>query len=783
MSLSESTLAEAGASTNAAEVANTATAENFGHLALASIMVSPTNPRTSIPRGWLLSIISNPVAAENVLQMLRMAAGGDRAAYEQLVKDLHDDSTWAEMALSVYTQGVNQPVLVRRLPAQLMETEPGVYVPHTDGDMPAVVYELIAGERRYWASRLAGLDTIPALIKAMTDEHVLAFQLVENLQRKDLDPLEEAEGYAKLIAATGIRKEDIAARIGKSRSHVYERLQLLQAPAAVKAALRDGQIMLNNALFIARLPSPKLQQKALDSLASNHIDLEDGGKRSVRKIREFLKEKFTLNLSEAIFDVKDAQLLENAGACTECPKRSGNSPLHTDLAAPHEKSYHGMHAAAPNLCTDPDCFDAKKKAHLKNKAAALEAKGKVVIQGAKARATIGADGSLKNGFIALKDVKADLAKKGDKAAGVQVVVVQDPRTGKTVEAVKADDVKAVGVKVKAAPSGGRDTWKEQYARQQAEQEERHQQFNRDLRANLGVLAEIRRAASLLPRSEFDLRIVAKITLDGTRYEGRSLLAALHGYEGKGHDALTKAIDTMSMADLATLMLDCALVEAVYEDSHDTSKASTTLKGAAKHYGVDMAEIRKAVAKLSPDVRTQDLLAGIATTAGEAPAGAGLKDAGQKPAEPDKPAKKNKRNPKGAPAAQEADTQLGIADAMQDDEAAPAAGAAVQLVPSLAPEALQPLIDKVAAAIEAEEAEFDARPGKHKNQARKVSLSELDFLRDAQADLVAGQVDDAMFELRNMVGLYGEGKGFATFIREDLRALLIAAPASREGAAG
>lgn len=164
-----------------------------------------------------------------------------------------------ELADSIQAAGVHQPVLVRPLPASRMEDtfrsrKPGAQLP---------THELVAGERRWRACAIAGVSRIPAMVKPMTDAQVLECQIVENLQRDDLTPLEEADGYQALIEATGIAKEDIGARIGRSRTYVYGRLKLLDLAANSAAALRKGDIDASRALAIARIPDEALQAKAL----------------------------------------------------------------------------------------------------------------------------------------------------------------------------------------------------------------------------------------------------------------------------------------------------------------------------------------------------------------------------------------------------------------------------------------------------------------------------------------------------------------------------------------
>jgi ParB family transcriptional regulator, chromosome partitioning protein len=130
------------------------------------------------------------------------------------------------LADSIRTQGVIQPVLVRR-----------------DG----AGYRLIAGERRWRAAQLAGLQEIPAIVREATDAEAFALALVENLQRTDLNPIEEAEGYRRLVDEFGLTQEEVSSRVGKDRSTVANALRLLGLSAAVKAQLAAGALSMGHA--------------------------------------------------------------------------------------------------------------------------------------------------------------------------------------------------------------------------------------------------------------------------------------------------------------------------------------------------------------------------------------------------------------------------------------------------------------------------------------------------------------------------------------------------------
>ena len=138
-----------------------------------------------------------------------------------------DETALAELADSIRAHGVLQPLLVR---------------PSADGS-----YRLVAGERRYRAARMAGLTEVPVTVREMTDEEESIFALIENLQREDLNAIEEAEGLKQLIDTYGLTQEQAASRVGKSRTAVTNALRLLNLPQPVAALVKDGKISMGHA--------------------------------------------------------------------------------------------------------------------------------------------------------------------------------------------------------------------------------------------------------------------------------------------------------------------------------------------------------------------------------------------------------------------------------------------------------------------------------------------------------------------------------------------------------
>jgi ParB family chromosome partitioning protein len=153
-----------------------------------------------------------------------------------------DEESLAGLAASIREHGVIQPLIVTQV-----------------GD----AYQLIAGERRWRAAQLAGLTVVPALVKESTPQQMLELALVENLQRADLNPLEEAGAYRQLMDEFGLTQEQVAERVGKSRAAVANTLRLLRLPDELKAALAAGRISEGHARALLALPDAGLQRRAL----------------------------------------------------------------------------------------------------------------------------------------------------------------------------------------------------------------------------------------------------------------------------------------------------------------------------------------------------------------------------------------------------------------------------------------------------------------------------------------------------------------------------------------
>lgn len=314
---------------------------NFENIAIDFIVPSPTNPRQSF----------------------------DQVALEQLAE-------------SISKVGVTVPILVRPI-------DDGVSVyPHPE-------YELVSGHRRLKAAAIAGLETIPAIVRDLSDEEALDVQMVENLQRADLHPMDEAAGYQVLIDAAKQRgavltQEELGHKVGKPVSYVAQRVKLLDLEPTAREVFAAGHINVGHALILARL-TPDLQEQGLRRIFDpnkQHAKVKDLAEvieraresaamsprspeaaRPVTELKQWVKYEVELDLGQAPWDLADEDLNPPAGSCNACPKRSGNNPaLFAEMVAGEDR------------CLDPDCFDAKAKEFVQITATRTSAGGKPILK-------------------------------------------------------------------------------------------------------------------------------------------------------------------------------------------------------------------------------------------------------------------------------------------------------------------------------------------------------------------------------------------------------------------
>lgn len=201
---------------------------------------------------------------ENVLEDIQQGKTEvqEDSKFEVSVKDVKpnpyqprknfDDEKIHELADSIRMHGVFTPILVKRA---------------------VKGYELITGERRLRASKLAGMDTIPAILMDFDDQQMMEIALLENIQREDLNAIEEAQGYEKLIKKLGYTQEDLAKRIGKSREHVTNMLRLLKLPVSVQNHVVTGELSMGHVRALLALKSPIQMEETAQKAIQLHMSV------------------------------------------------------------------------------------------------------------------------------------------------------------------------------------------------------------------------------------------------------------------------------------------------------------------------------------------------------------------------------------------------------------------------------------------------------------------------------------------------------------------------------
>lgn len=189
-----------------------------------------------------------------------------------------DDNSISELAQSIERDGVISPLIVVRADDR---------------------YSIVAGERRFRASKLAGLNSVPCIVKDLSDEQIYKLSLIENIQREDLNPIDEAEAYQRLIEKFNYTQEQLAEGLGKSRSSIANSLRLNKLSEAVKQSIRDSKISLGHAKVLAGLDSKELQEKLCRRVINENL--------SVRELEAVIKQKPVIKKSYK--DFSDPELM------------------------------------------------------------------------------------------------------------------------------------------------------------------------------------------------------------------------------------------------------------------------------------------------------------------------------------------------------------------------------------------------------------------------------------------------------------------------------------------
>jgi ParB/RepB/Spo0J family partition protein len=469
-----------------------------------------------------------------------------------------------ELVASVSTVGIMQPIVVRRI----------------DG---ADKYEVCAGERRVLAAKQAGLQDVPAMVRDITDEQLLQFQLIENLQREGLHELAEAEGYEQLIKKFGMTTEQVIAKVGKTRSYVYGRLRLTALCKEGRDAFYEGLLNASTALDLARIPVEALQKQAL-----KEITKPKGGDQplSVRAAREHIQANYMLRLNGVGFAPDDATLVPKAGACGPCGKRTGNNQdLFGDVKG-------------TDVCTDTICFRLKIAARAGRLIEEAKKTGQKVIAGAAAVKKIAPHGlhehSYLEGYVRLDGTSYDHGnKKYSAVLGPDYVptLLQNPDTGEIIKIAPRGDIPKPKRKG-GSSGGGSSSGQTRESRNAAAQDQAKEALKKALerRCRMEVFrAVFAKAPKKVERATVEAMVIVEIeNAVGPSEEFYELL-------GLPQEARKTSIETTIKAMGDAELMQLAAVATVVDEATGTWGGATRLNALAKQYRVDPAKIRNKVA--------------------------------------------------------------------------------------------------------------------------------------------------------------------------------------------
>jgi ParB/RepB/Spo0J family partition protein len=350
-------------------------------------------------------------------------------------RKIFNEQKLTELANDIGVNGILQAIVVRPHP-----TKKGRYM-------------IIFGERRFRAAGMVDLETVPCVVRTdVNDAQALEWQMAENGQRDDMHPLEEADGYRVMHERDGRDVEEIAELCGKSKAYIYAAMKLCALAAEPRKAFLAGKFDKSVALLIARLPVAHQNAACQATLTKGPTWQSNDGSAvmSYRQARDYLQRTYMLRLADAPFKVNDETLVSKAGACTTCPKRSGNQrELFADVVNDRDDG-------GADVCTDSTCYQAKVDVHWSRLADAAKQKGRTVLEGKQAQ---GAGGYSDKKYVDLdapandlgeynKSYRQLLGKQADEAVAA---IARDDR-GDIKELVPRAELKQrlkeAGVKVK-----------------------------------------------------------------------------------------------------------------------------------------------------------------------------------------------------------------------------------------------------------------------------------------------------------------------------------------------
>lgn len=471
-----------------------------------------------------------------------------------------------DLAADIRRRGILQPVLLR-----------------PRGDR----FELVFGARRFRAAKLAGLSSILATVRELSDVEVLETQLVENAKRSDVHPLEEADAYRVLHEQHKHSVEEIASKVGRSSTAIYARLKLCALCLEGREAFFAGQFTLTTALMVARVPNEELQRQAVKELTTLRYDGEDRTP-SARQVSEYVRRKFMLRLAIAPFRRDDADLVPSAGACTGCSKRTGAQPaLFEDVESDDD------------MCIDPVCHRTKVDAEWARRQTAAKASGQRILTEKESTELFpyGDHVSQNSGFVDLAEACWEDAKRRPWKAVLgkhapAPMLVRDPLGGIHEVLPKADvskALKASGQKTKFIELDEKDPYSAQEKKRKEKARASRVAAGQAIDAIVGAVAKREPNDALW-------RIIAFGLVDGMWSEVSAAVANRRHLLGDGKrkhesdDALRAKIAELKGGDLRGLVVELAVSKFAYNGQFEWEE-DTTLRQACELFKVDLKKLQ------------------------------------------------------------------------------------------------------------------------------------------------------------------------------------------------
>jgi ParB/RepB/Spo0J family partition protein len=481
----------------------------------------------------------------------------------------------ADFVASIRRDRVTSPIVVR---PRIAKPEDVARVDRVSKKLAAFgpgdkAFEIVYGERRWEGSFKAGRQVIPAEVRELTDEQALELQIIENLQREDLSPLQEGRNYSKLMTVAKKTVQEVAVMVSKSPRTVWQAIQRARlVPLAIKL-MESGQLSASHGDLLCP-HTPEVQGTLL-----KWIEREDryGGTPSVRELKAHIQQTVYLLLDAAPWKKDDATLVAKAGACTDCQK---NTAVNRNLDPEAKKP----------TCTDPVCYESKRQSHLVQIETAVKASGQKVVRVSE---DYSARPTKNNDFI--PEGRWEEVKAGSCQYAVTGVIIDGRRASQKVTVCaepKCTKHQSHGNFAGRASSTSNRDIDSHRAKQKLQQ--RKTILENAVRCAQGQ--ELCKGVKKLALQ--DLRLIAKKTFERLWHDVKKPLCELMGWDPKkDHDRQAwAAVDKMKPAELAGFQTLLAIAGELHNpvNSYYGKTGDNSLRELARRHKVNIEAVRRRV---------------------------------------------------------------------------------------------------------------------------------------------------------------------------------------------